>query len=171
VITPAHTTKRLLAGGLALAVAGLVGCSQGPATPPARPIAPAPPATATGADAVPLRVRVLRGARKGPARLDPQLVDLKKQLGKLAYQTWDQVKVTELSMADRKTQYVELPGGHHVGLTLQDVRGEIVTLEVALTQRNTMSRLTVAKGQRIVHQVTGEKDGVAYYVTLMAWPK
>jgi hypothetical protein len=33
-----------------------------------------------------------------------------------------------------------------------------------------MSRLTIEKGKRIVHQVTSEKGGVAYFVTLHAWP-
>jgi len=128
------------------------------------------PTLAAAAD-VPVRVRVLRGSRQGPAKVDPQLADLHKQLGKLAYLTWDQVSVSELAMADRKTQFVDLPGGEHVGLTVQEVRGETVTFEVALVQRNTMSRLTVEKGQRIVHQVSGEKAGVAYFVTVMAWPK
>jgi hypothetical protein len=53
---------------------------------------------------------------------------------------------------------------------VQEVRGDTVTVEVALAQRNAMSRLTIEKGQRIVHQVTGEKAGVAYFVTVMAWP-
>ena len=129
------------------------------------------PAGAASAEDVPVRVRVLRGSRQGPAKLDPRLADLQKQLGKLAYLTWDQVSVSELSMADQRTQFVELPGGEHVGLTVQEVRGDTVTFEVALAQRNTMSRLTVEKGQRIVHQVSGEKAGVAYFVSVMAWPK
>lgn len=127
------------------------------------------PALASAAD-VPVRVRVLKGDRKGPAQVDPKLEDLRKQLGKLAYLRWDQVKVQELTMADKKTQFVDLPDGNHVGLTLQDVRGDTVTFEVAMAQRNTMTRLTIEKGKRIVHQVTGEKGGVAYFVTVHAWP-
>jgi hypothetical protein len=127
------------------------------------------PALASAAD-VPVRVRVLKGDRKGPAQVDPKLEDLKKQLGKLAYLRWDQVKVQELTMADRKVQFVDLPDGEHVGLTLQEVRGDTVTFEVALAQRNTMTRLTIEKGKRIVHQVTGEKGGVAYFVSVHAWP-
>jgi hypothetical protein len=127
------------------------------------------PASAAAAE-VPVRVRVLKGDRKGPAKVDPKLEDLKKQLGKLAYLRWDQVKVQELTMADKKVQFVDLPDGEHVGLTLQEVRGDTVTFEVALAQRNTMTRLTIEKGKRIVHQVTGEKGGVAYFVTLHAWP-
>lgn len=119
---------------------------------------------------VPVRVRVLKGDRKGPAQVDPKLDDLKKQLGKLAYVKWDQVKEQGLTMAERKVQFVDLPDGEHVGLTLQEVRGDTVTFEVALAQRNTMSRLTIEKGKRIVHQVSGEKGGVAYFVTLHAWP-
>jgi hypothetical protein len=119
---------------------------------------------------VPVRVRILKGDRKGPAQVDPKLEDLKKQLGKLAYLKWDQVKQQDLTMADKKVQFVDLPDGEHVGLTLQEVRGDTVTFEVALAQRNTMSRLTIEKNQRIVHQVTGEKGGVAYFVTVHAWP-
>ncbi len=119
---------------------------------------------------VPVRVRVLKGDRKGPAQVDPKLDDLKKQLGKLAYVKWDQVKEQGLTMAEKKVQFVDLPDGEHVGLTLQEVRGDTVTFEVALAQRNTMSRLTIEKGKRIVHQVSGEKGGVAYFVTLHAWP-
>ena len=119
---------------------------------------------------VPVRVRILKGARQGPALLDPKLEDLKKQLGKLVYQRWEQVSEQRLSMAEKKTQFVALPDGDLVGLTVQEVRGDTVTVEVALAQRNAMSRLTIEKGQRIVHQVTGEKAGVAYFVTVTAWP-
>jgi hypothetical protein len=128
------------------------------------------PALADAADEVPVRVRVLKGSRQGPASVDPKLVDLKKQLGKLAYVKWEQLSEQRLTMADKKTQFVDLPGGEHVGLTLQEVRGQTVTFEVALAQRNTMSRLTIEKGQRIVHQVSGEKGGVAYFLTVHAWP-
>ena len=119
---------------------------------------------------VPVRVRIIEGSRQGPARVDPKLEDLKKQLGKLAYVRWEQVKETRFGMADKKTEFVELPDGNHVGLTVQEVRGGTVTIEVALAQQNTMSRLTIEKGQRIVHQVTREKGGVAYFVTVHAWP-
>jgi hypothetical protein len=125
---------------------------------------------AVAAADVPVRVRILKGDRKGPAQVDPKLDDLRKQLGKLAYLKWDQVKQQELTMADKKVQFVDLPDGEHVGLTLIEVRGDTVTFEVALAQRNTMSRLTIEKGKRIVHQVTSEKGGVAYFVTLHAWP-
>jgi len=119
---------------------------------------------------VPVRVRVIQGSRQGPASVDPKLEDLKKQLGKLAYVKWEQVKEARFTMADKKTEFVELPDGNHVGLTVQEVRGDTVTIEVALAQQNTMSRLTIEKGQRIVHQVTREKSGAAYFVTVHAWP-
>jgi hypothetical protein len=45
-----------------------------------------------------------------------------------------------------------------------------VTIEVSLAQRNTQSRLTVEKGQRIVHQVVPEKGGAAVFLTVTAWP-
>lgn len=119
---------------------------------------------------VPVRVRVLKGSRQGPAQVDARLDDLKKQLGKLAYVRWEQVKEARFAMADQKTEFVELPDGNHVGLTVQEVRGDTVTIEVALAQQNTMSRLTIEKGQRIVHQVTREQGGAAYFVTVHAWP-
>jgi hypothetical protein len=122
------------------------------------------------ADTVPVRVRVLKGSRQGPPRVDPRLEDLKKQLGKLAYLAWDQVSEQRLDMAEKKTQFVDLPGGDHAALTLQEVRGNTVTVEVALAQRNTMTRLTIEKGQRILHQVTGEKGGVAHFIAVLAWP-
>jgi hypothetical protein len=162
--------KRVLLASLALSAAGLLACGERPAPappPPARPVAgAAEPAT----QGVPIRVRIIQGSRKGTAHLDPRLADLKKQLSKLAYVRWEQVKEEQLTMVDQKTQFVALPSGEHVGLTLQEVRGETVTFEVALAQRNTLSRLTVDKAQRIVHQVSSEKGGVAYFVTVRAWP-
>jgi hypothetical protein len=53
---------------------------------------------------------------------------------------------------------------------VMEVRGPTVTFEVGITERNTQSRLTIEKGQRIVHQVTGEKDGAAYFVSVQPWP-
>ena len=119
---------------------------------------------------VPLRVRIIQGARQGPARLDPRLADLKNQLGKLAYQRWEQVDEQQLTMAVKKPQFVKLPDGNTVALTVQEVRGDTLTVEVALAQRNTQSRVTIDKEKRIVHQVTSEKNGVAYFVTVRAWP-
>lgn len=134
-------------------------------------LALAPAAGLAEAGPVPVRVRVIKGSRQGPAKVDPRLEDLKKQLGKLAYVSWEQVGEHQLTMAaDRRTQFIDLPGGEHVGLTLVEVRGGAVTFEVALAQRNAMSTLTIDKEKRIVHQVTGEKKGEAYFVSVRAWP-
>ncbi len=117
---------------------------------------------------VPVRVRVIKGSRQGPAKMDPALEDLRRQLSPLAYVRWEQLKDERLDLVQGKTQFVELPGGDQVGLTLQESGGSSLTFEVSLASRNTQSRLTVEKGQRIVHQVTGEKDGAAYFLTVHA---
>lgn len=161
--------NRLLLAGLALLLAGLGACADRPA-PPAAPPAPTAASGTPAAEGIPIRVRIIQGSRKGPAKVDAKLADLKQQLGKLSYQRWEQVNEQYLTMADKKTQFVTLPDGQHVALTLQEVRGDTLTFEVALAQRNTMSRLTIDKVKRIVHQVTGEKGGIAYFVTVHAWP-
>lgn len=127
-------------------------------------------APAAGAGEVPANVRVIRGSRQGPAHVDPKLDDLRRQLSPLAYVRWEQVRVEKLDFKRGQTRFVELPGGETVGLTLEERRGDVVTFEVSLTSRNTQSRLTVEKGQRIVHQVTPEKGGEAVFVTVQAWP-
>jgi hypothetical protein len=119
---------------------------------------------------VPVHVRVIKGSRQGPARVDPRLDNLKRQLSPLAYVRWEQADEKRITLAPGKTEFVTLPDGDNVGLTLQDQRGGTVTFEVALSSRNTQSRLTVEKGQRIVHQVTGEKGGSAFFLTVAAWP-
>src|SRR5512142_412548 len=119
---------------------------------------------------VPVRVRVIKGSRQGPAKVDPRLDDLKRQLSPLAYVSWEQVDEKEYSLAPGKPAFLTLPGGDDVGVTLQEQRGQTVTIEVALAARNTQSRLTIEKGQRIVHQVSPEKDGSALFVTVLAWP-
>ena len=159
---------RIVLATLALASAALTACGERPAPAPPPP-APAP-AAAPAEQGVPIRVRVIQGSRKGSAQIDPKLNDLRKQLSKLSYVKWEQVKEQDLRMVDKRTQFVDLPDGEHVALTLQEVRGSTVTFEVAMAQRNTMSRLTIEKEKRIVHQVTTEKNGVAYFVTVHAWP-
>jgi hypothetical protein len=119
---------------------------------------------------VPVRIRVIKGSRKGPATMDKRLEDQKRQLSALAYVHWEQVEEKTLELQQGKPQFLTLPGGDDVGVTLQEQRGNAVTIEVALAARNTQSRVTVEKGQRIVHQVTAEKDGTAYFVTVLAWP-
>ena len=119
---------------------------------------------------VPVGVRIIKGSRSGPAKVDPRLDDLKRQLSPLAYVRWEQLSEQKLVLKKGKTQFVELPGGDTVGVTLEEHRGDVLTLEVALTQRNTQSRLTVEKGQRIVHGVVPEKGGEAVFIVLTGWP-
>jgi hypothetical protein len=125
---------------------------------------------AAEAQAVPVRIRVIKGSRQGPAGVDPRLESQKRQLSALAYVKWDLVEERSLELAQGKPQFLSLPGGDDVGVTLQERRGDTVTIEVALVARNTQSRLTVEKGQRIVHQVTPEKNGSAIFLTVLAWP-
>jgi hypothetical protein len=125
---------------------------------------------AAAAAQVPVRVRVIQGSRQGPARVDPRLGDLKRQLSALAYVRWEQVSEKRLELAQGKVEFVAIPGGDEAAVTLQDRRGDTVTIEVALASRNTQSRLTIEKGQRIVHQVSPEKGGAATFVTVTAWP-
>ncbi len=129
----------------------------------------AAPAAAQGP--VPVRVRVIKGSRQGPPSMDPKLGDLRRQLSPLAYVRWEQVHEQRYELAEGKPAFVDLPGGDSVGVTLQERHGQTVTIEVALVSLNTQSRLTVEKGQRIVHQVTPEKDGAAVFLTVMAWPQ
>jgi hypothetical protein len=119
---------------------------------------------------VPVRARVIKGSRQGPAKVDPRLADLKRQLSALAYVVWEQVDEQRFDLNRGKPVFVDLPGGDTVAVMLQDRHGETVTIEVSVAARNTQSRLTVEKGQRIVHQVTGEKGGSAFFLTVTAWP-
>ncbi len=119
---------------------------------------------------VPVSIRVIKGSRQGPPSVDPRLEDLKRQLSPLAYVRWEQVVDERRDLAKGKTEFVRIPDGEQVGVTLVERRGDTVTIEVALTSRNTQTRLTVEKGQRIVHQVTGEKGGAAYFLTVRALP-
>lgn len=119
---------------------------------------------------VPVRVRVIRGSRQGPPRLDPRLEDLRRQLSPLAYVRWEQVEERSFDLVQGKPAFVDLPGNDTVGVTLQERHGATVTIEVSLASLNTQSRLTIEKGQRIVHQVTGEHRGSALFLTVTAWP-
>lgn len=119
---------------------------------------------------VPVRIRVIQGSRKGPAQVDPRLNDQKRQLSPLAYVSWQQIDERNLDLVQGKPQFVTIPGGEDVAVTLQERRGNTVTIEVAVAARNTQSRLTVEKGQRIIHQVTAEKGGAAFFLTVLAWP-
>jgi hypothetical protein len=122
------------------------------------------------AQPVPVRIRVIKGSRQGPPSLDPRLKNQARQLSAIAYTRWELVEEKSLELAPGKTQFLALPAGDDVGVTLEERHGNTVTVEVALVARNTQSRLTVEKGKRIVHQVSPEQDGSAYFVTVLAWP-
>ncbi len=119
---------------------------------------------------VPVRVRVIKGSRQGPPSVDPRLEDLKRQLSPLVYVKWEQLQEKRFDLERGKPVFVDLPDGDTAGVTLQERHGDTVTIEVSLAQRNTQSRLTVERGQRIVHQVVPEKGGVAYFLPVTAWP-
>jgi hypothetical protein len=127
-------------------------------------------APAVASAQVPVRVRVIKGSRQGPPSVDPRLENQKRQLSALAYVKWERVDEKSLQLTQGKPQFVTIPGGEDVAVTLQEQRGNAVTIEVAVAARNTQSRLTVEKGQRIIHQVTAEKGGAAYFLTVLAWP-
>jgi hypothetical protein len=122
------------------------------------------------AAAIPVRVRIIKGSRQGPPSVDPKLADLQGLLGRLAYQRWEQVGEQTSPMELGKTTSIPLPGGSALELTIVDTRKDSVTFEVNVPARGKRSRLTIAKDQRIVHQVTPEKDGAAYFVTVRPWP-
>jgi len=127
-------------------------------------------APAVASAQVPVRVRVIKGSRQGPPSVDPRLENQKRQLSALAYVKWELVDEKSLELTQGKPQFVTIPGGEDVAVTLQEQRPNAVTIEVAVAARNTQSRLTVEKGQRIIHQVTAEKGGTAYFITVLAWP-
>lgn len=127
---------------------------------------PSPALAAT----IPVRIRIIKGSRQGPAAVDPRLADLHGQLGPLAYQRWDQVGEQRAEMDFNKPLSIALPDGATLELVLVDARKDSVTFEVKVPARKTHSRLTIAKDQRIVHQVTGEKNGEALFATVRPWP-
>lgn len=119
---------------------------------------------------VPVRVRIIKGSRQGPPSMDPKLRDLEAQLGRLAYQRWEEVGEHSRSVAFKKPVDFPLPDGSVLTLTLEDARKDTVTFQVGVPARRTRSRLTISKDQRIVHQVTDEKDGAAYFASVRPWP-
>ncbi|GEJ57607.1 hypothetical protein [Anaeromyxobacter diazotrophicus] len=128
------------------------------------------PAAVHAAPTIPVRVRILKGSRQGPPAVDPRLADLHGQLGKLAYQRWDQVGEQQAAMELDKPLTLPLPDGSTLELTIVDARKDTVTFDVKVAARKTHSRLTISKDQRIVHQVAGEKDGAALFATVRPWP-
>jgi hypothetical protein len=129
----------------------------------------APRAEAAPAGNVPVRIRVLKGSRQGPPQVDPRLQDLSTQLGKLAYQRWEQAAEQQLTLEFGKKVAVSIPDGASLALTLLESSKDTVTFRIEVAGR-AQSRLTISKDQRIVHQVTDEKDGAAYFATIRPWP-
>jgi hypothetical protein len=120
--------------------------------------------------AIPVRVRIIRGSRQGAAGMDPRLQDLAGQLGRLAYQRWDQVGEYSRQMAFKKAESFPLPDGSALTLTLEEARKDTVTFLVAVPARKTSFRFTISKDQRIVHDVTTEKNGEAFFASVRPWP-
>ena len=143
-------------GWLAASVLGLAVLAAFPAAARAAPI--------------PVRIRIIKGSRQGPPSLDPRLSDLASQLGHLAYQRWEQVGEQRADMDPGKSVSVPLPAGGSLQLKLVEVRGDTATFEVRLPASRGVSRLTISKDQRIVHQVADEKAGEAYFATVRPWP-
>jgi hypothetical protein len=125
---------------------------------------------AEAAPGIPVRVRVLRGSRQGPPSLDPRLQDLQAQLGYTAYVRWEQVGEHRAEMDFNKPFEVPLPSGDRMQIAILESRKDTVTFEVRVPAQKTQSRLTISKDKRIVHQVTPEKGGEAYFVTIRPWP-
>jgi hypothetical protein len=118
---------------------------------------------------IPVRIRLLKGSRQGPPAMAPGLEDLQAQLSHTAYVRWDQVGDSRATMEPRRAVPLSLPGGVEVRVTLVEVRGDAATFEIQVPSSRTQSRLTVTKDKRIVQQVTAEKGGEAYFVTVRPW--
>jgi hypothetical protein len=99
------------------------------------------PAALAADPTIPVRIRTMKGSRQGPPSLDP-----------------------------RKPVDLRLPGGTALQLVLEASRAETVTLQLKVPARQTQSRITISKTQRIVHQVTDERNGEALFVSLRPWP-
>jgi hypothetical protein len=126
-------------------------------------------ARALAAPGIPVRIRVIRGSRQGPPEVDPRLADLHGQLSRLAYQRWEQAGEHRFDMDFGKTVSVPVPGASPMELTVTGSSKETVTFQLKLPGRG-QSKLTISKDQRIVHQVTDEKDGAAHFATIRPWP-
>jgi hypothetical protein len=121
-------------------------------------------------ETVPTRVRVLKATRGTPQKLDPRLEDVKKQISALAWQRWELVTDQTMALAQGSSSFVDLPDGSHAALSVVEVRGKLVTVEVSMAQKNTQTRVTIERGQRIVHQVAKEKKGLALFIVVTPWP-
>lgn len=125
---------------------------------------------AEAAPGIPVRIRVLKGSRQGPAAVDPRLADLQPQLSRLAYLRWDQTGEQQADMDFKKPVAVSLPSGERLEIEVLESRKDTVTIEVRVPAHKATSRLTISKDKRLVHQVTPEKAGEAYFVTVRPWP-
>jgi hypothetical protein len=124
---------------------------------------------ARAADApLPVRIRVLQGFRQGPPGVPPGLEDLRAQLSSTAYVRWEQAGEVQASMQPGRSQPVSLPGGGSVSVKLLDSRSGAATFEVSAPGSRTQSRVTVPPSKRIVQQVSAEKGGSAWFVTIKA---
>jgi hypothetical protein len=126
--------------------------------------------SAARAEDVPTRVRVLKATRGTPGKLDPRLEDVKKQISALAWQRWELVSDATVALQQTESTFVELPDGSRAALSVVEVRGKLVTIEVSIAQKNTQTRVTIERGQRIVHQVAKEKKGLALFIIVTPWP-
>jgi hypothetical protein len=129
------------------------------------------PHGARAQEIVPVRVRVAKASRAPQAQIDPRFEDAKRQISQLAWQKWELVSDRTLALPLKgAATFVELPDGSHAALSVTDVHGGTVTVEVSIAQKNTQTRVTVERGQRIVHQVAKEKKGVALFLVITPWP-
>ncbi len=120
---------------------------------------------------VPVHLRVIKGSKSGPAKMDPSLEPLRRQLSSLSYVRWELASEEQRTMSKGRVESVKLPDGDEVTINVADESAQKVTFEVNVVARKTQSRLTVEKGQRIVHQVSGEKNGSAFFLRVIAWPE
>ncbi len=128
-------------------------------------------APALGSDAgIPTRIRILKGSRMGPPAVAPGLHDLEHQLSHTAYVHWDEVGASHVAMEFKRPVTLLLPDGEQVVVTLLESRRDTATYEVLVPSSRTHSRLTIPKDKRIVHQVTPERGGEAFFVTIRPWP-
>ncbi|HEY6107194.1 MAG TPA: hypothetical protein VIV59_14515 [Anaeromyxobacteraceae bacterium] len=125
---------------------------------------------AEAAPGIPVRIRVLKGSRQGPAAVDPRLADLQPQLSRLAYLRWEEVGEQRADMDFKKPVAISLPSGEQLEIEVLESRKDTVTIEVRVPAHRATSRLTISKDKRLVHQVTPEKAGEAYFVTVRPWP-
>jgi hypothetical protein len=112
----------------------------------------------------PVQIRIVKGSRQGAPAVDPRLDDVKSQLSKLAYVRWELAGEQQASLDVGKSTSVSLPEGGSLEVTLVEMSGNKLTFQ--LKGGGASSRLTISRDQRIVQQVTDEKNGAAYFATI-----